>query len=92
MRLHSLIYSLAASVPFVALSYDPKVRSFAEYAEMPYVLDAPAGWENGMLIRAATDILENADAISEREKLKTAEFRRLAERDGSLAAELALKQ
>jgi len=91
MRLHSLIYSLAASVPFVALSYDPKVRSFAEYAEMPYVLDAPAGWENGMLIRAATDILENADLISEREKNKTAEFRRLAERDGSLAAELALK-
>ena len=60
-------------------------------AEMPYVLDAPAGWENGMLIRAATDILENADLISERENNKTAEFRRLAERDGSLAAELALK-
>ena len=88
MRLHSLIYAMACAVPFVALSYDPKVRAFAEYAEIPYVIDAPEGWENGALINAVNSITENREQIIEKEKNKASEFRRLAENDAVLAIKL----
>ena len=88
MRLHSLIYSLSAGIPFAALSYDGKVRSFAEYADMPYVLSAPSGWEPGALSRAANEILENREILVRRAKEKAAEFCRLAEADAEYAASL----
>ena len=91
MRLHSLIYALACAVPFIALSYDPKVRAFAEYAEMPYVIDAPQGWENGALMNAVNSIAENREELIANEKNKASEFRRLAENDAKLAGELLKK-
>ena len=91
MRLHSLIYALACAVPFIALSYDPKVRAFAEYAEMPYVIDAPQGWENGALMNAVNSIAENREELIANEKNKASEFRRLAENDAKLAVELLNK-
>lgn len=39
MRLHSLIYSFGVGVPVIGLSYDPKVKSFLEYANCPYYVD-----------------------------------------------------
>lgn len=32
MRLHSLIYATSGRVPLIAISYDPKIKSFMEYA------------------------------------------------------------
>ncbi|MBQ2734148.1 MAG: polysaccharide pyruvyl transferase CsaB [Clostridia bacterium] len=88
MRLHSLIYAMACAVPFIALSYDRKVRAFAEYSDMPYVIDAPAGWESGALINAVNSITDNRDEIIANEKNKASEFRRLAENDAVLAVKL----
>lgn len=36
MRLHSLIISAALNIPFIGLSYDPKVRAFCNEMEVPY--------------------------------------------------------
>jgi len=91
MRLHSLIYSLAAGVPFIALSYDKKVRSFAEYASMPYIIDVPDDWEQGALLGAASDLIKNRSAVSALAKEKAVEFRRLAKSDVKKAAALSGK-
>lgn len=37
MRLHSLIFAALNSVPMLGMSYDPKVRSFAESIEQPCI-------------------------------------------------------
>lgn len=37
MRLHSLVFSALANIPFVAISYDPKVAGFAKRCGMPTI-------------------------------------------------------
>lgn len=39
MRLHSLIYAAGVGVGVIAIVYDPKVRSFMEYAEQNQMID-----------------------------------------------------
>ncbi len=39
MRLHSLIYATTGQVPLIGLAYDPKIRSFMEYAGQEMCLD-----------------------------------------------------
>lgn len=36
VRLHGVVLAVSAGVPAVALSYDPKVAGFAEYADIPW--------------------------------------------------------
>ena len=38
MRLHALIYSACSNTPTIGLIYDPKVKSFLDYAKQPYYL------------------------------------------------------
>ncbi len=40
MRLHGLVYSVAAGTPAVALGYDPKVDGFMRHAGLPFVIYA----------------------------------------------------
>ncbi|MBR6742331.1 MAG: polysaccharide pyruvyl transferase CsaB [Clostridia bacterium] len=91
MRLHSLIYALTANIPFIALSYDPKVRAFAEYAGMRWVMDAPHGWESGNLFKAFSEINEHRAELTEMEKEKTAQFCDLARKDAACAVSLIKK-
>ena len=39
MRLHSLIYATGAGVPLIGIAYDPKIRSFMDYAGQSMCLD-----------------------------------------------------
>lgn len=39
MRLHSLIYAAGSRVPLIGLAYDPKIRSFMDYAGQSMCLD-----------------------------------------------------
>ena len=38
MRLHALIYSACSKTPTIGLIYDPKVKSFLDYANQPYYI------------------------------------------------------
>lgn len=39
MRLHSLIYATSGQVPLIGLAYDPKIKSFMDYAGQEMCLD-----------------------------------------------------
>lgn len=61
MRLHALVFSILAHVPFVALSYDPKVTQLARLAgQDPFVMDLGA-----VDARALDALLERAMAAKD---------------------------
>lgn len=39
MRLHALVFGVNLDVPIVGLSYEPKVKGFMEYVDIPYSID-----------------------------------------------------
>ncbi|MDQ0428359.1 polysaccharide pyruvyl transferase CsaB [Planomicrobium stackebrandtii] len=60
MRLHALIFAAVGCTPFVALSYDPKIDSFAEIAAQPVLGHVEAeDWNGADLVQAIERIFTN---------------------------------
>ncbi|WP_068675342.1 polysaccharide pyruvyl transferase CsaB [Oceanobacillus sp. Castelsardo] len=69
MRLHSLIFSAITYTPFIAISYDPKIDSFAEICKQPVIGHVEKNdWDGEALFTVAESIL--VDEERKRAKLK----------------------
>ncbi len=68
MRLHSLIMATVAATPVVALSYDPKVKAFADEMQMQYCIDVNEISKDN-IGEALTNLIENLDTEKQRLRL-----------------------
>jgi len=57
-RLHSLIFSLVAEVPFIGISYDPKIENFLDTIERAPVCSI-SDFDPSVVIKAVEAIFEN---------------------------------
>ena len=60
MRLHALIFAVAAGVPVVGVSYDPKVESFLDEVGCPQA-GTPSHLKADRLVELATKVLSDGD-------------------------------
>lgn len=87
MRLHSLIYSSIACVPFVGLVYDPKVSGFLDYIGVDNYLDVEKiTFQN--LKNAIEECMENYDDNASKLTNKSLELAEKARKNSEIAIEL----
>jgi polysaccharide pyruvyl transferase CsaB len=90
MRLHSLIMSAAEAVPFIGLSYDPKVDSFCRSLQQPrFVLDKFSAPD---LILQTQKILAEQAAIRENLRRQKVKWQRLCQANAVLLQKVANKE
>jgi polysaccharide pyruvyl transferase CsaB len=88
MRLHSVIFSLAAQVPFVALEYDPKVGGLAELTGFQEFTLPFGGIEADVLAGRMRQALGERERFRERAGGAVCELRSRARENAVIAAEL----
>ena len=87
MRLHTLIYASAVSVPAIGICYDAKIEAFLRYMGTPYVTEAE-NVRKQELIALAGEVLENREKLCRHLTEKGHEMRALAEEDARRALTL----
>ena len=91
MRLHSLIYATTNGVPLIGIEYDPKIKSFMDYAGQRMCLDsARLDVSDGK--RLIDECFENYDEIKRQLGICSAELAKKATENGRIAAELYEKE
>jgi polysaccharide pyruvyl transferase CsaB len=88
MRLHSLIFSLGAGVPFVALEYDPKVGGLASIAGLEEFAHPVGGIDGEVLAGCMRRALREKERFREASGNRREELRCLARKNAAIAAEL----
>ena len=88
MRLHALIFAVRCAIPFVALSYDPKVDALATAAGQEDILVSVESLDVAALQSALHGLTRNADARRERLQSFALEQGQLARRPAMIAAGL----
>ncbi len=87
MRLHSLIYAAAASIPLIGIVYDPKVSSFMEHTHQNLYIDVKNLTADGVKV-LIDKCMDNYNAISEDLRNNYKDLREKAELNAKLAADL----
>jgi len=80
MRLHSLVFAVSKAVPCAAISYDPKVQSFADSAGIPTACDIQGATVAGIQT-VIEDLLSRRAEVSSMLAARRSEFVRLARRN-----------
>lgn len=88
MRLHSVIFSLAAQVPFVALEYDPKVGGVAALTGFQEFTLPYGGIEADVLARRMRQALHEKERFHELAGAVIGDLRVCARENADIAAEL----
>ncbi len=87
MRLHSMIYASAKSVPSIGISYDPKVSGFVKYIGACSVIDV-ADFNTEEFILKADEVISHKEEIKEKLDEKIKEFKEKAVKTAKMAIKL----
>lgn len=85
MRLHLLIFAAVAGVPFVGLSFDPKIDSLCHAVGMPSVT---AGCGTAELLSAVDGVIAERDALAKKASASASEMARSASKSADILAEV----
>jgi polysaccharide pyruvyl transferase CsaB len=88
MRLHALIIAAHCDIPFVSLSYDPKINRFVQRVGYEGPIDSVGSVTYDSLHERITDCIHNLDHYRSMMKPHVEELRHEAEKSGEWAIQL----